>query len=570
MIQIQFRYPAIPPLRISRVEDELLPTSGYFGTAYKLRPAKKKTEYNENFHENIVCAIEKLQFLLNATQSHRRDCHSMLKLEIKQRYGLGIELEASCEKCQYNTGPVSMTERTKNSDRGPKAFVINHSMSLACLKTKCGPSDIAFVLATLNIRPPSMTTIYTKLNQSAAETRNLNIEAMKQNQSISMAMSGDQGVDIETDTCYNNRPQQGYEAGTQAFSAIIDTRNNLTLECSIANKLCSKRKACMHENCNKNYRDEESIASSEQKLANRNLIKLEDNGIVSINSVTSDASSQLEKVVKEFSQRTGKKIVHYICLIHRMRCFYKAFKGLTFSSNYGPSMTKANFIAKLSIAVRKRAYREITRLRRDKFFVTKANKALLNITKCFQNDHKDCKKNSKACQQLEIPRFLPMGRYLEMDSNDILKIDGAIRKYFSTEKLVKIEKLLNTNKCEALHRRVTTYVPKCTTYPRNFENLCHSAILSKTYVAGKSTMMVTKRLVPSQHISSGPLCGFMENIDIRNKYFATRQKTDRYKKNRYFNRRKRESRKLLQNSVHASAEATKRGLHNYSLNPVVH
>ena len=62
-------------------------------------------------------------------------------------------------------------------------------------------------------------------------------------------------VNVETDLSFNNRPQAGYEAGTQSFCPMVeqDTSKKLVLSMATANKLCSK-KSCDHKNkCSKNF-----------------------------------------------------------------------------------------------------------------------------------------------------------------------------------------------------------------------------------------------------------------------------------------------------------------------------
>jgi hypothetical protein len=89
---------------------------------------------------------------------------------------------------------------------------------------------------------------------------------------------------------YNNRPQQGCEAGTQAFTPMIDTETGLVLGCETANKLCKKH-GCTHDNCEKNYRTEDTIASCEKKRALQNVEMIEKEGLT-VKSVTSDGSTQ--------------------------------------------------------------------------------------------------------------------------------------------------------------------------------------------------------------------------------------------------------------------------------------
>ena len=50
-------------------------------------------------------------------------------------------------------------------------------------------------------------------------------------------------VNVETDFCYNNRPQVAYEAATQSFCPMLeqDTNKKIVVSMETANKLCLKK-----------------------------------------------------------------------------------------------------------------------------------------------------------------------------------------------------------------------------------------------------------------------------------------------------------------------------------------
>jgi hypothetical protein len=74
-------------------------------------------------------------------------------------------------------------------------------------------------------------------------------------------------VDVERDTSYNNRLQAGFEAATQSFCPVVEnnTSRKLVLALQTANKLCCKRNCQYHENCNKNFNEEDFEAKLLQK-----------------------------------------------------------------------------------------------------------------------------------------------------------------------------------------------------------------------------------------------------------------------------------------------------------------
>lgn len=175
-----------------------------------------------------------------------------------------------------------------------------------------GGTDVQMLMACLDIRAPSLTIINNKINKQCEKMIELNEKSMVENQKfagqVATFIGEGNNIDVETDTCFNNRNQTGYEAGTQSFCPVIEktTGLNLPIAMATASKLCSKINMCTHENnkCSLTYNPDESISSSESKLTTKNLQKIHDLKIVSIKSLTSDASSQISKVVRE----VGKKM----------------------------------------------------------------------------------------------------------------------------------------------------------------------------------------------------------------------------------------------------------------------
>ena len=95
---------------------------------------------------------------------------------------------------------------------GPPSGNLNQRLALAAAKTKAGPNDLAFILAALDIRPPSYETLRRHFNKVSDLIQDANQRSMKESQRLLREQTQD--VDVETDTNYNNRPQRGMEAGT--------------------------------------------------------------------------------------------------------------------------------------------------------------------------------------------------------------------------------------------------------------------------------------------------------------------------------------------------------------------
>lgn len=223
-------------------------------------------------------------------------------------------LRATCTNCGFHTGVHKLYTECTSNKRGPAAGCLNEGLSMATVKSKMGRTDVQMLMACLDIRAPSLTVINNKINKQCEKMIELNEKSMVENQKfagqVATFIGEGNGIDVETDTCFNNRNQTGYEAGTQSFSPVIEktTGLNLPIAMATANKLCSKINMCTHENnkCSLTYTPDESISSSESKLTTKNIQKIHDLKIVSVKSLTSDASSQISKVVREVGKKSNR------------------------------------------------------------------------------------------------------------------------------------------------------------------------------------------------------------------------------------------------------------------------
>ncbi|KAK3585960.1 hypothetical protein CHS0354_038504 [Potamilus streckersoni] len=217
------------------------------------------------------------------------------------------EQAAFSEKCQGQT------------KRGPVTGNLNEMLALSCYKIKVGVTDLRFIISCLNILPPSSGYLYKKLNELSSTIISVNECVLVENQKFvqEVNMLTYKGIHVQTDTAYNHRPQSGGESATWSIAIVMEhtTSRKLPLCVSIANKLCSK-KTCIHLNCKKNHRTEDLMSSTETKLAKENLNKLEMLNILKIDSLTCDASAQLEKTVREHSAKVQSSIRQYTCYVH--------------------------------------------------------------------------------------------------------------------------------------------------------------------------------------------------------------------------------------------------------------
>ena len=558
---------------------------------FKLRPyqqqLKKKEEktkrQKETFdtHEYGIVKFSKISDLFNnfIVQHTKTGCMKPV-IEIFKKSHLGICISAyiQCKYCMFKSTPVDLFDRSNtDSNHGYPSGSLNDALGLACLKTKMGMTDIQFLLSLLSIKPPSITMLQRKVNKISDVMIKINEESMVENQKIvkeinALKSSNSSSISVETDVSYNNRPRLGYEAGTQAFSPMIEniTTKKLTLSLDYVNKLCShKVKNCTKANCRKNYPDQKTVASSEGYMLQHNLEKIENTGIVSVDTVTSDACNQINKVCK-FNR---KPVRHLTCFLHKMRTFQKHihFMKLETSSNkFG--LESSQYIKQLALAFRKRIQKELGRIKRrckqESEFVKFSSICIKNIINCFTNNHSMCGTLSTVCQAYKEsfrPTFLPCGKYLNLCQTDINKITAHLSKDFSHANLHELYGLTNTNKSESMHNRLMTYITKRVTWSRNFGAMCHSAVHSDTHGTGHSTLIIAKE-IGIFYCEDSPFYDHMINIDTRNIFHKERQKSELYRQERYFRKLHQVNRKLLENSMY-NMPSVSTELYNFAIKP---
>lgn len=547
----------------------------------KLRPKheRKEDEPLDNSSENIIVNFCKLKEFIKSSISHNCRRQDSFNVAIAKRKGLCVCLQASCTNCGFDTGVHKLYTECTSNKRGPAAGCLNEGLSMATVKSKMGGTDVQMLMACLDIRAPSLTIINNKINKQCEKMIELNEKSMVENQKfagqVATFIGEGNNIDVETDTCFNNRNQTGYEAGTQSFCPVIEktTGLNLPIAMATASKLCSKINMCNHENnkCSLTYNPDESISSSESKLTTKNLQKIHDLKIVSIKSLTSDASSQISKVVREVGKKNEIVIKYFQCFVHRLRTIQKKVKSIQFlklPAGYDQDI----FRQKLATCIRSRVRLELVRIKKkypaEGAFVTRALMAMKNIVTCFSGSHTYCAERSLACNaHLESfsTQYLPYGSYLSLVTEDRRKLESVMNKSLTTEILNKIANLYTTNQCESLHHRVFTYAPKSVLFSRNFNGLCHSACHSSTFGTGKSSVLLAKSL-GLNFSKCAPFFRYMTRKDILALYHSQRKKTPKYKIQRYLAKCRKSNRKIRQGSLYSNACNELVQIHNYAIN----
>jgi len=548
---------------------------------YKLRPVKIKTETSVlSADENIIVGADQLTELIKLV--HKRSCkNSQTELKVISRTGLCLSIAVHCKSCHFISSAVEMTATIKKN-RGPAAGALNEMVVLPVLKSKVGISDISLILSCLNIRPPSRSLMQTKVNLLSSKAEELNTDQMLTNQmevKRLMELSGrEPAVDVQTDTAFSCRPQGGSEKAQQSFAPLIEhnTAKRRVLSIATANKFCTKH-GCDHSDsatCRKSYISDKSISSSERHLMHKNLKKVHSDKILKIQSVTTDASTQLSKALRDYqSENQVPPMKHYLCMVHKLRTLEKKVRQIKLTTKLPRQQTSTVYLQKLAQCVRIRIRMELNNLNITKYdtndFITKGVLALENIAACLSGRHRSCKLKSKTCiyylPNVYTTKYLPYGEHLKLNKEDLQKLSDTINSVFDISTLKAVTEMYTTNLCESMHAAVFNYAPKFTCWRRNFNALCHSATHSRTMGRGLSTVLLARAAGIKVH-SNSYMFKQLHKMDVDSSKHSQRKKTTAYKQARYFLRKKRSNRALYENSLYACQPSTSTDEHSYGLN----
>lgn len=157
-----------------------------------------------------------------------------------------------------------------------------------------GETDVQILMASLDIRATSLT------QWSIVKNQNFVVK-------VATCIGKGKSIDVETDTCYNNRNQTGYQAGIQSFSLVIDKTTGLNLPIAMVTGNILRPKIC-----SLTYLINDLISSN-------NLQKIDDHNILTVNALTSDASAQISNVVKSVGLKKDTNINYFQCFVHKIQ-----------------------------------------------------------------------------------------------------------------------------------------------------------------------------------------------------------------------------------------------------------
>ena len=526
--------------------------------------------------ENLIVNKGFLGELL--TIVHQTTCgRGRIHVDLTRRQGLCVLVSLHCKLCNFKTKEMPLSS-TIPTQRGPDCGALNKMVGLAVLKTSLGVEEATNFLSCLNIRAPSKRTQQKYVNSVATSAIAVNNSQMEKSQQYVKELTSIAGVDnaadVQFDVAYASRPQGGCEKATQSYGAMVEhsTAQRLPLAIGVANKHCTIR-GCPHKDCGR-YKPTKTISSSEKTLLGETLDRVDNLGHLKINSITTDASAQTAKAIRDYYNNKKKRriTIHYLCFIHRLRTLGKHILHLDLKSIPKP-FPKKKYLQQLASSVRSRVRRELVNLRTQR--VTKeqiirlGSVATSHILHCFSGDHQHCQQKSSVCIAHRTnfnTSHLPFNRHLELDENDLRQVQNKINRYFDSPGIADLPYLYNTNMCESLNAAVFKIAPKTAQFKRNWDGKCHSATHSWTVGTGRSTVEIASSAgIPVQ--TNSALYLKMRTKDKNRRYHSARQQTKKYKDGRFYRRKRASIAAELDQSLYSadnmpSCSSTE---HNYGL-----
>ena len=427
------------------------------------------------------------------------------------KWGLGWQERLKCGKCNYVSPKFKLYTQVESNKRGPKAAAVNYGVQVGLSHTSISNTGMCNILYAMNTPAPSprgMQKCTNIVSDSVIKCSEHDMASIRKSIVEVNKLRGAENtsVNVEMDCRYNNPIHSGvgktpFQAGTQVTHVTVENTTPTKKVINVVNKskLCQKcavnkiKKGvkCAH-NCSANISMESTIGN-EEEWARESISILNRDGI-HVKHVTTDPDSKTYKALeKNFEEGlTTSKPVHQIDTRHLGNNQRKYIKNSKFSDNMFPgrlSKDRKNSQSRFALDLSRRCEAEheaavhthAGEIAKVKQALTKRN-FLEAIIACYQCDHRLCKRNSYVCQAGKNKNWVSQSKYLKVgfeitpsnsDSSELVK---CIEYRLGSKMLDLTQRLLNTQKTEAVNRAISGTAPKTMTFPRNYSGRVHSAV----------------------------------------------------------------------------------------------
>ena len=520
---------------------------------------------NDSTKGNRVVSLDKVMVAFNmfVTQHHMAsptcEVPSMVFCPSKEKIlGLCVSETIFCKECGFEMVGLKFYDEVSDGDRkGPKPGKLNIQFAVAITSTGTGVRAAQEMLAVMDIPAPSKRILQNRCNQVNDQLVKLSKEVLSDNRRKVQALMEVWDTKIlctESDVAYNNPPKgrSFYQAGTQAFCPLVEniTQKKLIVAYNVANKLC---KRCQlqgkgHDgHCSANYKMSEPIGNAEKTLAFQNMTDLlNDSTQLLPSTVTTDNDGKIASgmALASYQSKVGG-VRKGDCTIHVTRNQRKKCCTAKWSAQFAGlagSTRRTTFIKDLADAITKRCsgelsgcIRHINKQASEEEYLRHAGDARSTIIPCFMGNHSKCSKSfvcPRRKRQKPHVRHLPQKRYLSnLTPQDSQLLQNIIDYKLSDRMLLRQRNFSNTNKCEALHKKVFRSLPKDNTFSRNVFGRVGSQIVSASLGKAKG-ILKTLETTCTPLSTSGPGEKALQQLSSFDQYDSSRRRTREYKRRR--------------------------------------
>ena len=464
--------------------------------------------------------------------------------------GLCWREQLTCMTCKYISPRRKLYKDVESKRRGPKAASANLGAQVGMAHTGVSNTGLCRILLSTNTPAPSKTSMQAsanKVGKSIIQANQKDMAQIKKDLKVvtrARGLSERTGIDVEVDCRYSNPIHSGvgvtpFQPATQVTQLVAENVTNTKKIIHITNKsklcrMCKSPGGKKKHDCTANLQPDQSIGN-EKQWTRESLSALREDGL-SVNTITTDADGSAFSAAEEMflAGETATPPKHQLDTRHVTSNQRKFVKNTDFSyAMFGVKTVqkKKQLTSRLASDLSARCHAEhmaaMEHYRGDAGRVSSKMPHVKNaIIKCYHGQHQFCRKNSFVCRGLISDNWLMSSSYLskgfKLDkptTTDLETLKLSIEKRLGQSILNKTKYLLNTQKCEAANRAITSTVPRHMTFSRNYEARVHAAIHSVNSGIGESILsecdMSGASLTPGTRVTRRLLK--IQNSDIKSK-----------------------------------------------------
>ena len=461
---------------------------------------------------------EKMSTAFNeAYQSHltaNEDClQPNIVVAEEKKWGLCWKMSFKCTNCDFVTPFKKLYNEAVSPNRGPKPGAANVGLAVGLQDTPMGNSRCRYLLATMDIPPPTRKSMQRTSDRVSTAVKQLNDDDMAEKLEIVKEHNRDRGqpensINISMDGRYNSshissRKKPGQNA-SQAIGIACEnvTGNQYIVAAAIQNKLCWTgawlRAKGFDAKCPDGHPDCTANTYRHQPLSEYELGKSigEQLGFheAFVRYVTTDGDSRSAAGVAEAMRVLDPlwQVDRQADPTHLGQAQFRSCYNANFSQQMFPGKTRESqqqqqrafsqdIKARSSLVTKelmKRYAGDMNELRKELPRVLRAT------VLCYSGDCSQCSRHSYICgggaTNTWWTRSLFLANHkifsLQMDDNDVRLVQEILKIKLSTAAMESMKLGTSTQKCEAVNRSISVSLPKNTNYSRNVHGRLASTI----------------------------------------------------------------------------------------------